>query len=54
MATIALYAGRINRMPGLIKELRAEVKNFSSGLSQLQAAIMQVDSSVCDLGDTIQ
>lgn len=52
MATIALYAGRINRMPGLIKELRAEVKDFSSGLSQLQAAIMQVDSSVCDLGDT--
>ena len=28
MATIALYAGRINRMPGLIKDLRAEAEEL--------------------------
>lgn len=33
MATIALYADKINQMPGLIKDVKKSVTNYKSELS---------------------
>jgi len=33
MATITLYAGKINQMPGLIKEVKKSVVDYKSELS---------------------
>ena len=49
MATISLYAGRINRMPGLLNEMRAAVEGYKIELTALERQVLCVDSSVCDL-----
>ena len=53
MATIALYQGKINQMPGLIKAAKKSVETFKSELSSLQKKANKVDSSVCDLSEVI-
>ena len=53
MATIAIYANKINQMPGLIKEVKNGVNNFKSELSALRTKALVISKSVCDLDDVI-
>jgi hypothetical protein len=53
MATIALYASKINQMPGLIREVRQSVTDYKSELSSLKNKTLSINKSVCNLDDVI-
>ncbi|MEE0061345.1 MAG: polymorphic toxin-type HINT domain-containing protein [Acutalibacteraceae bacterium] len=53
MATISLYASKINNMPGLINEVKKSVTNYKSELTNLRNKSLQVNKSICDLDDVI-
>ena len=53
MATLALFAGKINNMPGLIKDVRKSVEKYNKELSGLYQKTLKVDGSVCDLGEVM-
>ena len=53
MATIALYAGKINQMPSLISDVKTSVNEYKSELFSLKAMALSVNKSVCDLDDVI-
>ena len=53
MATISLYAGKINNMPSLIKDVRKSVEKYNKELSKLYQKALKVDGNVCDLSDVI-
>ena len=53
MATIALYAGKINNMPSLIKDVRKSVEKYNKELGGLYQKTLKVDGSVCDLGEVM-
>ncbi|AEV67526.1 Protein of unknown function (DUF1557) [Acetivibrio clariflavus DSM 19732] len=53
MATIALYANKINQMPGLIKDVKNSVVNYKSELSSLRRKALNINKSVCNLDDVI-
>ena len=51
MATIQLYADKINRMQGLIKETKQTVTVYRAELLTLKTKMLTINKSVCDLGD---
>jgi len=53
MATITLYAGKINQMPGLIKEVKKSVVDYKSELSALKRKTLNINRSVCNLDEVI-
>ena len=53
MATIALYAGKLNQMPSLINEVKKNVNDYSSELFSLKSKALKIRKSVCDLDDVI-
>ncbi|OPX41939.1 hypothetical protein CLHUN_41990 [Ruminiclostridium hungatei] len=53
MATIALYAGKINQMPGLIKDVKKSVIDYKSELATLKNKTLSINKSVCNLDDVI-
>lgn len=53
MATIALYANRINQMPALIKDAKKAVDGLRSQLDGLKQKCEAVDTTACDLNDVI-
>ena len=53
MATIALYASKINNMPSLIKDVKKSVTDFKSELSNLKNKSLSVNKSICNLDDVI-
>lgn len=53
MATIALYAGKINNMPSLIKDVRKSVEKYNKELAGLYQKTLKVDVGVCDLGEVM-
>lgn len=53
MATIALYAGKINQMPSLIGKVRKSVDNYSAELFSLKSKALNIRKTVCDLDDVI-
>ncbi|ALX09695.1 pretoxin HINT domain-containing protein [Acetivibrio thermocellus AD2] len=53
MATITLYAGKINQMPGLIKEVKKSVVDYKSELSALRKKTLNINRSVCNLDEVI-
>ena len=53
MATIALYAGKINQMQSLLGEVRKSVDDYSSELFSLKSKALNIRKSVCDLDDVI-
>lgn len=53
MATIALYADKMNQMPGLFQEVKKSVTDYKSELSLLKKKSMQINQRVCDLSGTI-
>ena len=53
MATIALYANRINLMPGLIKDVKQSVNDYKADLFSLKSKTLTINQSVCNLDDAI-
>lgn len=53
MATIALYAGKINQMPELLKEAKKSVTDYKSELAALKAKTLTINRSICNLDDVI-
>ena len=53
MATIALYAGKMNQMTSLIGEVRKSVDDYSSELFSLKLKAVNIRKSVCNLDDVI-
>ncbi|WP_369011729.1 polymorphic toxin-type HINT domain-containing protein [Acetivibrio thermocellus] len=53
MATITLYAGKINQMPGLINEVKKSVVDYKSELSALRKKTLNINRSVCNLDEVI-
>lgn len=53
MATISLYAGKINNMPGLIMDVKKSVTDYKSELFNLKRKSLQVNRSICNLDDAI-
>ena len=53
MATIALYAGKINQMPSLISDVRKSVDAYSSELFSMKSKALNIRRSVCDLDDVL-
>ena len=49
MATISLYASKINHMPELLKASQKKVNVFQDELRNLNKKILKVDNSVCDV-----
>jgi len=49
MATIALYANKINQMSGLISNFKQAVSEYKSELFSLQTKTLTVNRSVCNL-----
>lgn len=53
VATIALYAGEMNRMSSLTGEVRKSVDDYSSELFSLKSKALNIRKSVCNLDDVI-
>ena len=53
MATIALYAGKINQMTSLTGEVKKSVDDYSSELFSLKSKALNIRKSICDLDDVI-
>ncbi|MBR1391765.1 MAG: hypothetical protein IJ567_10070, partial [Lachnospiraceae bacterium] len=54
MATIALYAGPINRMPELVKSLRRSVVDYKTELSRLKTKAQRINTSAANLDEVIR
>ncbi len=53
MPTIALYANKINQMPGLIQDVKKSVVDYQSELSALKKQSLKINQSICNLSDVI-
>ncbi len=53
MATIALYASKINNMPRLIQDVKKFVTDYQFELSALKKKSLQINKSVCNLDDVL-
>lgn len=53
MATIVLYAGKVNHMPFLVKDVKQSVADFKSDLSDLRNKSLQVNQSICNIDDVV-
>ena len=54
MATIALYAGPINRMPELVNSLRRSVVDYKTELSRLKTKAQRINTSAANLDEVIR
>lgn len=53
MATIKLYANKINSMPGLVRDIGSSVKDFKSELMTLKNKSQSVNRNICNMDDVI-
>ena len=53
MATIALYANKLNQMPGLIQDVKKSVANYKAELSALKNKSLKINQSICNTDDVI-
>lgn len=53
MATIALYASKVNQMPELVQGIKSAVNDYKTELQILQIKALSVGVSVFDLNDVI-
>lgn len=53
MATIALYADKVNQMPGLIGDVKRSVMDFKAELAALKNKSLKIDQSICDMEDVV-
>ena len=54
MATIALYAGKMNQMSSLLERAKKSVSDYQTELFSLKSKTLNVNKSVCDLDDVIR
>ena len=54
MATITLYAGKMNQMSSLLKKTKKSVSDYQTELFSLKSKTLNVNKSVCDLDDVIR
>ena len=54
MPTIALYAARINQMPGLMKETKKSVVDYRKELTAIKKQTLQINPAICDLSGVVQ
>lgn len=48
MATITLYAGKVNQMSSLINHAKKAVKEYKSDLRSLKSKVLKIDSGICN------
>lgn len=53
MATITLYANKINTMPGLFREAKSSVKGLKTELTSFKRKCSGVNRGICNLDDVI-
>ena len=53
MATITLYAGKLNQMSSLLEGAKKSVSDYQAELFSLKSRTLNVNKSVCDLDDVI-
>lgn len=53
MATITLYAGKVNQMSRLINHAKKAIKEYKSDLKSLKSKVLSIDESICDVDDVI-
>ena len=53
MATITLYAGKVNQMSRLINHTKKAIKEYKSDLKSLKSKVLKIDSSICNVDDVI-
>lgn len=53
MATITLYAGKVNQMSSLINDAKKAVKEYKFDLKSLKSKVLKIDSSICNVDDVI-
>ena len=54
MATIALYADKINQMPSLLNGVKDSIGSLKEELKDLQKTALRVDSGICDLSEVAE
>lgn len=54
MATITLYAGKMNQMSSLLEGAKKSVSDYQTELFSLKSKTLNVNKSVCDLDDVIR
>jgi hypothetical protein len=53
VATIALYANKINQAPGLITDVKKSVVDYKSELPAIKKRSLSINKSICNLDDVI-
>ena len=53
MATIELYAHKINMMSGYIQDVTKSVTDYNTNLSSLMTSSQQINQSICNTDDII-
>ena len=53
MATIVLYADKINQMPGLVQNVKQSVQNYKEELAALKSKVLKINQSICSTDDVI-
>lgn len=53
MATIALYANKINQMPGLINNVKISVAGYKAELSAMRKKLLTINQSICNMNDIV-
>ena len=53
MATITLYAGKVNQMSRLINHAKKAIKEYKSDLKSLNLKVLTIDNSICNVDDVI-
>ena len=53
MATIALYADKVNYMPLHIEAVTSAVKAYQSELFNVKKGLLQINQSICDLSEVV-
>lgn len=54
MATIALYAHKVNQMPGLVRDIRKSVWDYKMELSLLEDVALRIDQDTCNVEDVVR
>lgn len=53
MATISLYASKVNGMPGMIRDVKSSVMDLKTEIFSLRVKSLTVNKSICDMDDVI-
>ena len=54
MATISLYANKVNGMSSLVKKAKSSVGGLKTNLETLQSRILSIDNTICNTDDELK